>query len=130
METFRSNPCFGIDTINDFTFKSLINETKIREGFLGQEEKKVQSFDKLSKMGVDEDEYYEGQINNIKNLDYINDNIKAKNYETIESTDQTLPTDLKYFYCQEIGFAVEELKPGQATSSLWKYDLPDLELDV
>lgn len=138
LKTSRKNPILGIDKSKDDEFSNLVSQSKIREGFIGHTDKKggksVTDFLKnvgsgtLEGSGSNEDGSKMGNlgVSQTNESDYIDNTVKAKNYETstqVEKSDQPV----KYFYCQEIGVAVQELQPGQALSSLWTMDLPEVD---
>jgi len=114
--TFRTQPIFGIDTDDDTAFQNLIEESKVKDGYIGKRSlPKVESFSSTEESSSSA---------------YIDSSVKAKNYEVVHSaTTNVDKSSIKYFYCQELGLAVQELQPGQSLDSLWKYDLPDIDMD-
>ena len=103
LQKFRSRPFFGI-TDTDIGFARLVDKTKSSNNFLGLED----------------------EPSNDSKSDFIDTSIKSKNYEVaVEKKD-----DFKYFFSPELGLLVEELQPGQTLESLWKLDLPEIDLNL
>merc|ERR1712071_109036 len=119
LTTFRTQPIFGVDIKEDKAFQALIEESKVKDGYIGK-----RAGAKLN------DTTHDSPGDDISASTYIDSTIKAKNYEVFQnSTSNVDKSNVKYFYCQELGLAVQELQPGQSLDSLWKYDLPDISMD-
>ena len=124
LTSFRNDPIFGVDLSNDPEFANLIQESKIREGFIGNKERK-----KKQKDNDGDDNFsdkFDEKLTLINESEYIDYSVKAKNYEVHQGNDDS-NEPVKYFFCEELGVAVQELQPGQALSSLWTFDLPDVD---
>ena len=134
LKTFRNSPVLGIDRESDQEFSKLVVDSKVREGFIGhvKNQKNQKSSEKSSdKSGLEQSlssVSLKSELENDDHSDYIDNTVKAKNYETSHQNEED-QGEVKYFYCEELGVAVQELRPGQALSSLWSFDLPEVECE-